>query len=78
MVENKDYFIEKWQERLGDDNILRRYKAKQFIGIITEAEVVVEFDVGLYLALVEKMEVFDEGMVVVSLLGETDLECTIE
>lgn len=40
-----------------DENLLRQYKAGQFIGIITEAEVMTEFDVGLYFALVEKMGV---------------------
>ena len=31
MVENKESFIAKWRERLGSDNALVRYKAKQFI-----------------------------------------------
>jgi len=78
MVENKAYFLEKWQERLDSDDLLKRYKAKQFIGVMAEAEVMVEFDVGLYFALVEKMTVFDGGRVVVSLLDGTDLECIIE
>ena len=34
MVEKKDYFMEKWQERLERDNILVRYKAKQFMAIL--------------------------------------------
>ena len=78
IIENKDYFMEKWQERLEDDNLLQRYKARQFIGIITEAEVMTEFDVELYFALVEKMTVFDGGRVVVSLLDGTEIECQME
>lgn len=39
LVENKAYFIGKWQERLGSDNTLVRHKAKQFIGIMADAEV---------------------------------------
>ena len=77
IVENKDYFMEKWQGCLDDDNLLKRYKARQFIGIITEAEVMVEFDVGLYFSLVEKMTVFDGGRVIVGLLDGTTLECEI-
>ena len=34
LVENKESFIGKWQERLGSDNALARYKAKQFIWIL--------------------------------------------
>jgi len=78
IIENKDYFMGKWQERSEDDNLLQRYKASQFIGIITEAEVMVEFDVNLYFALVEKMIVFDGGRLIVSLLDGTSVECQIE
>ena len=34
---------EDWQERLVDDNLLKRYKAKPFIGIIMELEAITEF-----------------------------------
>ncbi|WP_278320240.1 zinc ribbon domain-containing protein [Inediibacterium massiliense] len=33
MIENKDYFMEKWKKNLESDNVLVRYKAKQFIKI---------------------------------------------
>ena len=37
--------------------MLQRYKARQFVGIMMEAEVMTEFDVGLYFVFVEKMVV---------------------
>ena len=77
MVENRDRFIEKWQERLESENALVRYKAKQFIGIIADAEVIDEFDLEIYFALVEKMTIFDDGRLIVSLLDGTDVECTV-
>jgi len=77
IIENKDYFMRKWQERLEDDNLLQRYKARQFIEIITDAEVMVEFDVGLYFALMEKMTVFYGGRVIVGLLDGMELECMV-
>jgi DNA invertase Pin-like site-specific DNA recombinase len=75
MIENKDYFLEKWQERLDSDNVLQRYKAKQFIGIITEAKPILKFDINLYFALVEKITVYDGGRLLVSLLEGTEIEC---
>lgn len=78
MVENKDYFIEKWQESLGSDNLLKRYKVKQFIEIITESEPISDFDVDLYFMLVEKMTVFDGGRSIVSLLDGKMIECQVE
>lgn len=37
MIENKDYFMEKWKEHLKSDNVLVIYKAKQFMGILKNA-----------------------------------------
>lgn len=56
---------------------LVRYKAKQFIGIIADAEVSDEFDSEWYFALVEKVTVFDGGRLVVRLLDGTAVECGI-
>lgn len=75
MVENKACFIGKWQERLGCHNALVRYKAKQFVRIITEYKPIDEFDIDLYFALVEKVTVYDGGRLVVSLLDGTDIDC---
>ena len=77
LVENKEYFAGKWQELMGNENALVRYKAKQFIGIIAGVEAIKEFDVELYFALVEKMTVFDGGRVIVVLLDGTEIECEI-
>ena len=75
MIDNKAYFIGKWQERLEKGDALVRYKAKQFTGIMAEAKEIDEFDEGLYFSLVEKMTVFDGGRMVVSLLDGTEVEC---
>ena len=68
----------KWDERLRTGNALERYKARQFIGNITDAESINEFDINLYCAFVEKMTVYDCGRVVVSLLDGTEIECEME
>lgn len=76
MVEQKDYFIEKW--RVADGNELVRYKAKQFIKILAGAKAISGFDVNLYFDLVEKITVYDGGRLVVSLLDGTEIECVNE
>ncbi|MCM8710834.1 recombinase family protein [Clostridium sp. SYSU_GA19001] len=78
MVENKDYFTEKWKEGLKSENVLVRYKAKQFMGILADAEKVEEFDVNMYFRLVEKMTVFDGEKIIVSLLDGTEIEVVVE
>jgi len=78
MIENKDYFMEKWQEGVESDNPLRSYKAKQFSKIITEKGRISEFDIDLYFALTEKVVVYDEGRLMVGLIDGSEVECLIE
>ncbi len=78
LVENREHFMEKWGERLANGNVLARYKAMQFIGIIADAESINEFDIGLYCAFVEKITVYDGGKVIISLMDGTDVECLLE
>ena len=78
MAENKDYFIDKWKRMRENDNVLARYKAKQFAKIITERGRIKEFDVDLYFALAEKVVVHGEGRLMVVLLDGTEVECTVE
>jgi len=67
--------MEKWRDRLESDNVLVRYKARQFIGIIADAGRIDEFDIELYCALVEKTTVYDGGKIIVRLMDETEVEC---
>lgn len=78
LVENKDYFMEKWKEHLKSDNLLQRYKAKQFMRIIENAEPIEEFDMDLVFRIIEKMTVFEEQKIVITLLDRTEIEVVIE
>lgn len=73
MVENKEYFIDKWEEELNNENVLVRYRAKLFMGILADAEPIEEFDVDMYFRIIEKMTVFDGEKIIVSLLDGTGL-----
>lgn len=78
MIENKDYFMQKWKEHLKNDNILVRYRAKQFIGIFKNAKPIKEFDEYLFFRIVEKIIVLDGEKIIVSLLDRTEVEVVIE
>ena len=75
MIENKAYFIGKWQEGLKSDNLLKRYKSKQFIESVLSRQKIDEFDIDLYFALVEKITVVGKKQLIVSLLDGTEIEC---
>jgi site-specific DNA recombinase len=74
MIENKDYFMEKWREGIKSENVLVRYKAKQFMKIIEKAEVIKEFDKDLYYMVIEKMTVYQGNKIIVTLLEGTEIE----
>lgn len=78
IIENKDYFMEKWKDGLKSENVLVRYKSKQFIKIIEKAEPIKEFDVNLFLKLIEKMTACEEEKIIVSVLDGTEIEVVIE
>lgn len=78
LIENKDYFIEKWKDELKSEDVLVRYKAKQFIKIIEKAEPIKEFDVDLFFRIIESMTVFEGEKIIVSLLDETEIEVSIK
>ena len=78
MIENKNYFMEKWKEHLKSDNLLQRYKAKQFMRIIENAEPIQEFDMDLFFRIIEKMTVFEGQKIIVTLLDGTKVEVVIE
>ena len=77
MVEQKEYFLDKWQELRNNDNVLVRYKARQFSKIITETGRITEFDVDMYFALTEKIVVHGEGRLIVVLLDGSEVEINI-
>lgn len=78
MIENRDYFMQKWKEHLKSGNDLVRYKAGQFIKIIEDVEPIKEFDMNLFCKITEKMTVFEGNEIIVSLLDGTEIEVVIE
>jgi len=78
MIEHKNYFMEKWKEHLKSDNLLQRYKARQFMRIIENAEPIEAFDMDLFFRIIEKMIVYDNKKIIVTLLDRTEIEVVIE
>ena len=78
ILENKEHFLEKWREGLNSENVLKRYKSRQFIGIVENGKTMTEFDIDIFAAMMEKITVYNRKKLMVSLLDGTDIECEIE
>ncbi len=70
--------MEKWKVGLKSENVLVRYRSKQFIKIIEKAKPIKEFDVNLFLKIIEKLTVFEGEKIIVSLLDGSEIEAVIE
>ena len=57
------------QKKHIDDKILYRIFTNRFNVIIENAELIKEFDLNLFLKLIEKITVFEEEKIIVSLLA---------
>lgn len=78
ILENSEYFIKKWEEKYTSESQLEKYKAKQFIEITKNATPITTFDANLFFSLVEKMTIYKDEKVIVTLLDGTEVECQID
>lgn len=78
ILANKEYFMEKWQQKNSSGNFLEKYRAKQFYNLFTKGTPLSEFDIDLHFKLIEKMVVFEGRKIIVSLLDGLEIECQIE
>jgi len=74
LVENKGYFLEKWQQMKDGEDCLLKHRAQQFNNIIKDAGPIEEFDMDLYFSMVEKMTVYEGKRVIVGMLDGTEVE----
>ena len=76
MVDEKAYFLEKWQGEIEDDDALKKYRLKKFIGILEPAIKIEEFNENLCLKLLEQIKVIArKDKIVVTLLDRSSIEC---
>ena len=79
LVENKQYFLEKWQQELKGDEALKKYRLKGFIEMLEkEEEQQNQFDESLCLKLLEQIKVLDgQKQLIVTLLDGSSMEYKI-
>ncbi len=78
-IENKEGFINKWQAELQcADDVLKGYRLRQFIGMVTKTDKIVKIDKDLVFKVLDKITIMDKEKVVVKFLDGTELECEME
>ena len=70
--------MEKWKAQMQSENLRQRYKIGEFIKMISDAEPIKESDINIYFKIVEKILVFEENNIIVTLFEGTEIEVIIE
>lgn len=69
IIENRERYIEKWNEKLGSKNPLERYWVNQYIKIFNNTDKINEFDANSFFKAVEETRVFDGEVLIKFVLG---------
>lgn len=78
MIENKDFFLDKWNEIIKIGNQLQKHKSKQFIEILNKTKPIKVFDEKLFFIFIEKITVYDGQKIIVTLLDGVEIEVIVE
>lgn len=73
ILENKEYFLQKWMEQEKSGNFLEVYRAKDFLELAKDTMVKVEKD--FMLRVLDCIKIFENGQLLVVFLDGTEIEC---
>lgn len=72
ILENKEYFLQKWEEQGASEDLLIRYRTKDFCELVNG---VVEMKPDFVLRVLDCIKVFENGKLLVVFLDGTEIEC---
>lgn len=75
ILENKEYFLKKWEEQKDSENLLEVYRAKDFQELVSNAGKIDYMNIDFMLQTLECINVFENGALKVVFLEGTEIEC---
>ena len=75
ILENKEYFLRKWEEQKKSKNLLEVYRAKDFLELTKETVVEAKMETDLMLKVLDYIKIFDNGRLMVVFLDGTEIQC---
>ena len=78
MLENRENFLQKWEEMAKSEDLLLAYRAQDFTQIVKTAKPLEKIEIGLMLRVLDHIKVFDSGTLMVVFLDGTGIECKNE
>lgn len=75
ILENREYFLRKWEEQEKSEDLLEAYRAKDFRKLTDSAVEGVGMETDLMLRVLNCIRVFENGQLLVMFLDGTEIEC---
>ena len=75
ILENKEYFWQKWEEQKKSENLLEAYRGMDFQNIIEDAKPLKKMETDFMLRVLDHIKVFEDGTLMVIFLDGTEIEC---
>jgi DNA invertase Pin-like site-specific DNA recombinase len=75
LVKNRENYIFKWKQAAQGEDLLKAYKAKQFMGLIESTGMIEKIDNDFLLKTLENIKVYDKDVLIVRFLDGSEIEC---
>jgi site-specific DNA recombinase len=78
ILENKEYFLRKWEAQKKSEDLLEVYRAKDFMELMQVVEKVEKINTDFAQRTLDHIKVFENGVLMVLFLDGTEIECRSE
>ena len=78
ILENKEYFLRKWEEQEKSGDLLEVYRAKDFLEEIQVRRKIKKMEADFVLKILDHIKVFEDGVLMVVFFDGTEIECRSE
>lgn len=78
ILENMEYFFQKWEQQKKSKNLLEVYRAKDYQELTKDKKTIDKMDTDFMLRVLNHIKVFEDGRLMVVFLDGTEIECKNE
>jgi len=78
ILENKAYFLRKWEAQEKSEDLLEVYRAKDFRELVKQTVAPISMESDFMLRVLQYIKVFESGELLVIFLDGTEIECKNE
>lgn len=78
LVVEKRFYTRKWKENVKEENLLKRYYAREFIHMVDDIGMIETMETNHMLATLDSLKVFSDGQIIITFLEGTEITIKCE